>query len=150
LTRPTVGHAVEAAYLHNFLTSSLATWTEHAFKASCWPPEEHPGPAPEADCASDWDEGGNYHYDSDLHRSRLSCYCLHCAAAGVGITGELPDKAEALPDAAISQVCSSDQAEAWQDPTERLALALGLQVTQLAHYTGRVPGNPDGALHRLR
>jgi hypothetical protein len=64
--------------------------------------------------------------------------------------GELPGEGEAAPDAASSQVGSSDQAEAWQDPTERLALALGLQVAQLAHYTGRVPGNPDGALHMLR
>jgi hypothetical protein len=96
--------------------------------------------------------------DSLYYRLRgTSCkHCsaciLHicCTAAGVGITGELPGEGDALPDASSSQVCSSDQAESWQDPTERLALALGLQVTQLAHYTGRVPGNPDGALHRLR
>jgi hypothetical protein len=69
--------------------------------------------------------------------------------AGVGITGELPDDGA---DAAASThgSCSDQQVSSWQDPTERLALALGLQVSQLAHMTGIVPGNPDGALHRLR
>lgn len=69
--------------------------------------------------------------------------------AGVGITGELPDDGV---DAAASThgSCSDQQVSSWQDPTERLALALGLQVSQLAHMTGIVPGNPDGALHRLR
>lgn len=68
--------------------------------------------------------------------------------AGVGITGELPGDEDGQ-DAASSQG-ASDQTDTWQDPTERLALALGLQVAQLAHMTGRIPGNPDGALHRLR
>lgn len=61
-------------------------------------------------------------------------------AAGVGITGELPDESDQAP-------ADTDQ---FQDPTERLALALGLQVTQLAHYTHSNPGNPTGAIHKLR
>ncbi len=68
----------------------------------------------------------------------------------MGITGELPDGAEGTDAAASSHPPCNDQQSSWQDPTERLALALGLQVSQLAHVTGTIPGNPDGALHRLR
>lgn len=84
----------------------------------------------------------------------LSC-CDGCAllsVAGVGIVGQMPrhgsdaGDGEAVAAAAVPDASSS----AWQDPTERLAVALGLQVTQLAHYTHHVPANPDGALHRLR
>jgi hypothetical protein len=73
---------------------------------------------------------------------------LRYIPAGVGITGELPGSEEGQ-DAASSQG-PSDQLGIWQGPTERLAMALGLQVSQLAHMTGRIPGDPDGALHRLR
>lgn len=72
---------------------------------------------------------------------------------GVSITGELPGEGEGISQqdaASPSAVDQSSSAAVWQDPTERLALALGLQVSQLAHITGRVPGNPEGALHRLR
>jgi len=72
--------------------------------------------------------------------------CWH-VFAGVGITGELPG--ESGQDASSSQASAHDQT-GWQDPTERVALALGLAVSQLAHMTGRTPGNLDGALHRLR
>jgi hypothetical protein len=87
---------------------------------------------------------GQAHRSSDALVSQLIIVC----PAGVGITGELPGDEEGQ-DAASSQG-PSDQTDTWQDPTERLALALGLQVSQLAHMTGRIPGNPDGPLHRLR
>ncbi|WIA08483.1 hypothetical protein OEZ85_007919 [Tetradesmus obliquus] len=64
---------------------------------------------------------------------------------GVGITGELPGDDEEAADA--GQQAAEDS---FQDPTERLAVALGLQVCQLAHYTHRQPGNPLAAVHRLR
>jgi len=38
----------------------------------------------------------------------------------------------------------------WTDPTERLALALGLAVTQLAHYTRQEVLNPDTAVQQAR
>lgn len=68
---------------------------------------------------------------------------------GVGITGELHHELIG-PDVSSSQGPGIDQARVWQDPTERLAVSLGLKVSQLAHVTGHTPGNPDGALHRLR
>ncbi|WIA28541.1 hypothetical protein OEZ86_011083 [Tetradesmus obliquus] len=64
---------------------------------------------------------------------------------GVGITDELPGDDEEAADA--GQQAADDS---FQDPTERLAIALGLQVCQLAHYTHRQPGNPLAAIHRLR
>jgi hypothetical protein len=60
--------------------------------------------------------------------------------AGVGITGELPGDEE--------QQEAADTG--FQDPTEHLAIALGLQVCQLAHYTHKQPGNALAAIHRLR
>eukprot|EP00775_Hariotina_reticulata_P007039 gene7039-7253_t len=59
---------------------------------------------------------------------------------GVGITGHLPE--EVWED---EEECQS----MWEDPTERVALALGLAVVQLAHYTHHQPVNPDAAVHRL-
>lgn len=85
---------------------------------------------------------------------------LHITS-GVGITGELPTQQgqaqgeDAPSTATTAEACSHSQAgpsssSNEQDPTERLAVALGLDVALLAHKSGHVPGAPDGALHRLR
>ncbi|KAF8072588.1 hypothetical protein HT031_000248 [Scenedesmus sp. PABB004] len=63
---------------------------------------------------------------------------------GVGITGELPG-AVGGPAAAALQA-----EEELSDPTERLAVAFGLCVSQLAHHTHRAPTHSAAAVHRLR
>lgn len=67
------------------------------------------------------------------------------APAGVGITSELPGDEEDTTSAG-QQAAETG----FEDPTERLAIALELQVCQLAHHTHKQPGNPLAAIHRLR
>jgi hypothetical protein len=75
-------------------------------------------------------------------RGLCCCFVLDVSAPlGVGITGHLPEEA-----GEEEERCQST----WMDPTERLAVALGLAVDQLAHYTHHQPVNPDTAVHRLR
>lgn len=67
---------------------------------------------------------------------------LHCS--GVGITAQLPGENVHVP---TSHQPATNE---FQDPTERVAIALGLHIHQLAHYTHKQPGNPLAAIHRLR
>eukprot|EP00878_Enallax_costatus_P007658 GHUV01008017.1.p1 GENE.GHUV01008017.1~~GHUV01008017.1.p1 ORF type:complete len:401 (+),score=143.11 GHUV01008017.1:2658-3860(+) len=62
---------------------------------------------------------------------------------GVGITGDLPEGDE-------DEVAPVVETDEFQDPTERVALALGMKVTQLAHYTHNNPRITSGAIHKLR
>jgi hypothetical protein len=71
----------------------------------------------------------------------------------VGITAQLPGEdasgADVTASSSHTAAGGGDQG-CWQDPTERLAIALGLDVALLAHKSGRVPGAPQSAIHRLR
>jgi hypothetical protein len=68
---------------------------------------------------------------------------------GVGITGELAwDAATAAAVADDGQVFYGPHLPS--DPTERLAVALGLDITLLAHYSKRITGDTEAAISNLK
>lgn len=58
---------------------------------------------------------------------------------GVGIMDSLEEQEEAAP-----------AEQRWEDPTERIAAALGMDINLLAHKSGRVVGGSTAALAHLR
>ena len=66
--------------------------------------------------------------------------------AGVGITDDLQDDAAAA--AGAGQVAHGPHLPS--DPTERLAVALGLDIRLLAHHSRRVTGDTEAAISSLK
>jgi hypothetical protein len=99
--------------------------------------------------------------NSDFFTSN-SCFVWYVDVRhpGVGIMGQLqlpgsngaPSPGVQAADSlgGSEQLLPLPQQQLLQDPTERLAVALGLRVSQLAHHTHRAPRDTLGALHRLQ